>query len=262
VVDNGVFAPGELVLLLDPDGKHFLVRLAEQDVLHHHRGMVRHADVIGQPEGTRVRSGQGRYFTAVRPRLIDYALDMPRRSGIVYPKDAAHLIAWADIAPGQRVLESGIGSGALTLALLRAIGDQGELVAYEQRADFIDLAMSNIRPFSATANLLVRERDIYVGLVDADFDRIVLDLPEPWRVLPHVPAALRVGGWLAAYTPSILQASQLVEAVRATRQFVQLETHEVLLRGWHIQAQAVRPDHEMVGHTGFVTVGRLVCRRE
>jgi tRNA (adenine57-N1/adenine58-N1)-methyltransferase len=259
VVDNGVFAPGELVLLLDPDEKHFLVRLAELDALHHHRGMVRHADVIGQLEGTRVRSSQGRYFTAVRPRLIDYALDMPRRSGIVYPKDAAHLVAWADTAPGQRVLESGIGSGALTLALLRAIGEQGELVAYEQRADFIDLALSNIRAYNAAPNLLVRECDVYAGLVDTDFDRVVLDLPEPWRVLPHLPPALRLGGWLAAYTPSIVQASQLVDAIRASRQFAQLETHEVLLRGWHIQGQAVRPEHEMVGHTGFVTVARLIC---
>ena len=253
--------PGELALLLDPDGKHFLVRLAELDSLHHHRGAVRHADVIGQPEGAHVRSSQGRLFTAVRPRLIDYVLDMPRKSGIVYPKDAANLVAWADVAPGQRVLESGVGSGALTLALLRAVGDRGQVIGYEARADFIELALSNVHAFAGgpAGNLLVRERDIYTGLIDAELDRMVLDLPEPWRVLPHVPGALRPGGWIAAYTPSIVQASQFVEATRAARQYVQVETHEVLLRAWHIQEQAVRPEQQMVGHTGFVSVARLIC---
>jgi tRNA (adenine57-N1/adenine58-N1)-methyltransferase len=254
--------PGELVLLLDPDGRRFLVRLGDKDSLHHHRGAVRHADVIGQPEGPTVRSGQGRPFVAVRPRLVDYVFGMPRRSGIVYPKDAAQIVAWADLAPGLRVLEAGVGSGALTLALLRAVGERGQVIGYEQRADFIDLALQNIRGFSnaaALGNLLLRERDVYAGLVDGDLDRVVLDLPEPWRVLAHLPGALRPGGWVAAYTPSIVQASQFVEALRAARTYVQVETHEVLLRGWHIHDQAVRPEQQMVGHTGFVSVGRLIC---
>jgi tRNA (adenine57-N1/adenine58-N1)-methyltransferase len=261
VAGNALFAPGEIALLLDPEGKRFLVRLGERDSLHHHRGAVQHADVIGQVEGTRVRSSQGRFFTALRPRLVDYVLDMPRRSGIVYPKDAAHLLAWADISPGQRVLESGVGSGALTLALLRAVGERGHVVGYEQRADFIELALSNIHAFAGVqaGNLLLRERDVYTGIVDTDLDRVVLDLPEPWRVLPHLPASLRSGGWVAAYTPSIIQASQFVEAVRLTRQYVQMETHEVLLRGWHIHGLAVRPEHEMIGHTGFLSVARLIC---
>jgi tRNA (adenine57-N1/adenine58-N1)-methyltransferase catalytic subunit len=261
VPGNGPFVPGDLALLLDPDGRRFLVRLGDKDSLHHHRGAVRHADVIGQPEGTLVRSSQGRLFAALRPRLIDYTLDMPRRSGIVYPKDAAHLLAWADIAPGQRVLESGVGSGGLTLALLRAVGERGQVIGYEARADFIDLALANVRAFvnEPSGNLLLRERDIYTGLVDADLDRIVLDLPEPWRVLAHVPGKLRPGGWVAAYTPSIVQASQFVEALRASQRYVQVETHEVLLRGWHIHDQAVRPEQQMVGHTGFVSVARLIC---
>lgn len=259
MVNSAPFAPGDLVLLLDPDEKRFLVRLSDDGALHHHKGAVRHADVIGQPDGSRVRSSQGRFFTALRPRLIDYVLEMPRRSGIVYPKDAAHLIAWADIAPGHKVLESGIGSGALTLALLRAVGDHGELVVYEQRSDFIDLALSNVRGFGAAQNLLIREHDVYTGLVDTDFDRVVLDVPEPWRVVPHLAGALRLGGWLAAYNPSIIQVAQLVDALRATRHYVQMETHEVLVRGWHVRDQAVRPEHEMTGHTGFVTVARLAC---
>jgi tRNA (adenine57-N1/adenine58-N1)-methyltransferase len=259
------FAPGELALLLDPDGKRFLIRLTDQATLHHHRGAVRHADVIGQPEGTRVRSSQGPFFTAVRPRLVDYVLDMPRRSGIVYPKDAAHLLAWADIAPGQRVLESGVGSGALTLALLRAVGERGQVVGYELRPDFIGLTLANVQAWAGpnqAGNLLLRERDVYAGIVDTELDRVVLDLPEPWRVLPHLPGVLRPGGLVAAYNPSILQASQFVQAARDARSYVQIETHEVLLRGWHIQGQAVRPEHEMVGHTGFVSVARLICQAE
>ncbi|MDQ3812305.1 MAG: tRNA (adenine-N1)-methyltransferase, partial [Chloroflexota bacterium] len=220
------FAPGELALILDPDGKRYVVRLHEQHVLHHHLGAVRHADVIGLSEGALVRSSQGREFAAVRPRLIDYVMAMPRRSGIVYPKDAAQLLWWADIGPGMRVLEAGVGSGALTLALLRAVGERGQVIGYEQRSDFLELALANVRAFTASgsaSNLLLRERDIYLGIVDPDLDRIVLDVPEPWRVLAHVPAALRCGGWIAAYNPSIVQVQQFVQAVRATARFAQVE---------------------------------------
>jgi tRNA (adenine57-N1/adenine58-N1)-methyltransferase len=181
---------------------------------------------------------------------------MPRRSGIVYPKDAAQLLMWADIGPGMRVLESGVGSGALTLVLLRAVGERGQVVGYEQRPDFIHLALANVRAFASASNLLLREHDLYTGIVDEQFDRVILDLPEPWRVIPSLQDGLRPGGWLAAYTPSVVQAAQLTDVLRATDSYVQLETHEVLLRGWHIRGPAVRPEHQMVGHTGFVTVAR------
>ena len=257
---GAAFSPGELALLLDGQGNRHLIRLTEGEVLHLHLGTVRHADVIGRPDGSLVRSNQGAQFAAVRPRLVDYVFEMPRRSGIVYPKDAAQVVAWGDIGPGLRVLESGVGSGALTLALLRAVGERGQVIGYEHRGDFIDFALSNIRAFAepGLGNLLVRERDVYVGLVDTDVDRVVLDLPEPWRVLPHLPGALRLGGWLCAYTPSIVQAAQLVEAARQTEQYVQIETQEVLLRGWHIQGPSVRPEQHMIGHTGFLTVARLI----
>ena len=262
------FSPGELALLLDPQGNRYLVRLAEGETLHHHLGAVRHADVIGRSDGAVVRSNQGARFAAVRPRLVDYVFEMPRRSGIVYPKDAAQLLAWGDIGPGLRVAEAGVGSGALTLALLRAVGERGLVIGYEQRGDFIELALRNVRAFAeggsssspgpGLGNFLVRERDVYEGLIDTDLDRVVLDLPEPWRVVAHLPGALRPGGWLCAYTPSIIQAAQLVEAIRAAQRFAQVETQEVLLRGWHIQGAAVRPEQQMVGHTGFLTVARLV----
>ena len=188
-----------MIVLLDPDGKRFLVRLSRTRSLHHHRGAVRHADVIGQPEGIRVRSSQGHFFVVVRPRLMDYVLDMPRHSGIVYPKDAAHLLAWADIAPGQRVLESGVGSGALTLALLRAVGERGQVIGYEQRADFIELALSNVHAFGSdqAGNLLVRERDIYEG---SGRRRPGSRGPRPGRAMARAAAsarraANRAAGW-------------------------------------------------------------------
>jgi len=199
------FAPGELALLLDPEGKRYLVTLDERDALHHHLGAVRHADVIGHPEGSLIRSSQGRNFAAVRPRLIDYIFEMPRRSGIVYPKDAAQVLMWADVGPGMRVLEAGTGSGALTLALLRAVGERGQVIGYEQRPDFIELTLGNVQSFAAATNLLLRERDVYNGIVDTELDRVVLDLAEPWRVLPHLPGVLRPGGWVAAYNPSVVQ---------------------------------------------------------
>src|SRR5919197_372917 len=176
------FAPGDMALLLDAEGNRHLVRLTESGALHHHLGMVRHAEIVGLVEGDLVRSNQGQPFVVVRPRLVDYVLGgMPRRSGIVYPKDAAQITVWADIAPGLRVLESGVGSGALTIALLRAVGERGEVIGYEQRTDFIDLALSNVRAFMGPGlgNLLVRERDVYVALAAPHLARAVLDLPQP-----------------------------------------------------------------------------------
>ena len=259
---GGPLAPGDLALLLDGEGNRHLVQLTESGSFHHHHGQVRHLDLIGQEEGAVVRSQVGRPFVVVRPRLADYVLSgMPRRSGIVYPKDAAQIAMWADIGPGMRVLESGVGSGALTLALLRAVGERGEVFGYERRADFIDLAIRNVHTFygGPAGNLLIREQDVYDGIVERALDRIVLDLPEPWRVLPHVALSLRQGGWVCAYNPSILQVHQFVEALRATGRYAQIEAVEVLLRGWHVRDQAVRPEQQMVGHTGFVVVGRLVA---
>jgi tRNA (adenine57-N1/adenine58-N1)-methyltransferase len=247
-MSDAPFAPGDLALAIDPDGRTFLLRLSEGASLHHHQGQLRHIDVIGERPGVTVRTSRGRPFVVVRPRLLDYVFSMTRKSGIVYPKDAAQIIAWADIGPGMRVLEAGVGSGALTLALLRAVGERGEVIGYEVRPDFLELAHANVRAFlgKGLGNLLLRERDVYQGIVDQPLDRVVLDLPEPWQVIPHLPGALRPGGWLCAYTPSIVQVTQTIEA------------QEVLLRPWHVEGQAVRPVQQMVGHTGFLTVARLV----
>lgn len=255
------FGEGDLALLIDPDGKRYMVRLADGESLQHHLGAVRHADLVGQPDGTVVRSTQGKAFVAVTPRLADYALEMTRKTGIVYPKDTAQLLMWADIGPGMRVLEAGVGSGALTLFLLRAVGAAGQVIAYDTRADFLELASTNVRTLlgEAPPNLVLRRCDVYERFADGGLDRIVLDLPEPWRVLPHVPGCLKAGGWLAAYSPSILQVSQFNDALRATGRYAQIETHEVLVRAWHVRAAAVRPEHQMVGHTGFLSLARLLA---
>jgi tRNA (adenine57-N1/adenine58-N1)-methyltransferase len=254
------FAPGDLALAIDPDGRTFLLRLSEEASLHHHQGQLRHLDVIGELPGAAVRSSRGRPFVVVRPRLLDYVFSMTRKSGIVYPKDAAQIISWADIGPGMRVLEAGVGSGALTLALLRAVGERGEVIGYEMRPDFLELAHANVRAFvgGGLGNLLLRERDVYQGIVDQPLDRVVLDLPEPWQVIPHLAGTLRPGGWLCAYNPSIVQVTQTIETLRASRRFVQVEAQEVLVRPWHVEGQAVRPVQQMVSHTGFITVGRFV----
>jgi tRNA (adenine57-N1/adenine58-N1)-methyltransferase len=219
--------------------------------------VLTHAELIGSEEGTTFRSSRGSRFTALRPTLSDFVLKMPRGAQVIYPKDLGPLLLIADIHPGVRVLESGVGSGALSMAMLRAGAD---IVGYELREDFAERAQANVASFlgdEALARYRVELRDCYDGIDDRDLDRVVLDLPEPWRVVPHATTALHPGGILVAYTPSIIQASQLRESL-AKHGFEMAETLEVLNRTWHVEGQAVRPDHRMVAHTGFLTHARLL----
>ncbi|HVM05026.1 MAG TPA: tRNA (adenine-N1)-methyltransferase [Acidimicrobiales bacterium] len=254
---TGPFAAGERVLLLDRKDRRYLVTLAEGGQFHTHAGWVAHEDLIGREEGTVVRSTSGAWYQAVRPTLSDFVLKMPRGAQVIYPKDLGRILMLADVFPGARVLESGVGSGALSMTLLRA----GAVVTgYEVRADFAGRARANVGSFLGAAALDrfdVHERDVYEGIAESGFDRVVLDLPEPWRVVKHAESALRPGGILVAYTPSAIQVSQLRDALAAS-QFAFAETSEVLLRTWHVEGQSVRPDHRMVGHTGFLTSARLV----
>jgi tRNA (adenine57-N1/adenine58-N1)-methyltransferase len=289
------FAEGEIVLLLDRAQNRRLVRLRAGAKAHGHRGYLEHDRIIGAPEGVVVRSSSGATYLVFRPRLADYTLEMPRKSAIVYPKDMGIILVWADVYPGATVVESGLGSGSLTLALLRAVGPTGQVIVYEQRADMIPPALANIRGFSppgepparlphdlgasllaemapdaATGplqpeeesgppNLIVRERDVYEGILEQDVDRLVLDLPEPWRVVPHAVDALRPGGIAACYSPSIVQVQRTVEALEETRAFTQIEALEVLYRPWHLKGQAVRPVQQMVSHTAFLTFARRMA---
>ena len=251
-------AVGERVILLDVKKRRYLVGLVEGGEFHTHAGFVPHGDIIGQPEGVVVKSTKGAEYTVLRPTLEDYVLEMPRGAQVIYPKDLAPICMLADIGPGMRVFETGVGSGALSMTMLRW---GAEIVGYEIREDFANRAKANVREFLGEAALDrydVHLADSYAG-IDPDhgtFDRVVLDLPEPWQVVPHVEPVLAAGGVLVAYTPSIVQAMQVREQLKG--RWIDVRTLEVLHRGWHVEGQAVRPDHRMVAHTAFLTVGRFL----
>jgi len=253
---TGPLEPGERVLLIDAKQRQYLLTLKPGGEFHSHAGPVAHDDLLGQDEGRIVASARGMKFSVYRPTLSDFVYKMPRGAQVIYPKDLATILMLADIAPGVRVFESGLGSGALSMAMLRA---GAVITGYELRADFLARARENVESFlgdEALGRYLTEERSSYDGIDGTDFDRIVLDLPEPWQVVPHAPGALRSGGILLAYTPSVTQVMQVTEAL-IEQGFDQIQTLEVLHRTWHVEGQAVRPDHRMVAHTGFLTHGRL-----
>jgi tRNA (adenine57-N1/adenine58-N1)-methyltransferase len=253
------FAIGDRVLLVDQKGRRYLITLKEGGEFHSHSGFVPHGDLIGAEDGTPVKSTRGTPYVALRPTLEDFVLEMPRGAQVIYPKDLGPILVLADIGPGVRVLESGVGSGALSMAMLRAGAD---IVGYELREDFANRAQANVGTFlgdDALSRYRVELRDCYEGIDATGLDRVVLDLPEPWRVVSHAARALRSGGILVAYTPSIVQATQLREALRGDT-WLGARTLEVLHRSWHVDPPAVRPDHRMVAHTGFLTTARLTSR--
>jgi tRNA (adenine57-N1/adenine58-N1)-methyltransferase len=252
-----VLEPGDKVLLVDSKGRQYLVELVEGGEFHTHTGIVPHADLLGHPEGTTVRSTTGARYTAMRPTLTDFVLRMPRGAQVIYPKDLGPILLLADIQPGLRVFESGVGSGALSMTLLRA---GASVVGYEVRDDFAERARGNVHSFlgdEASARYRVEVRDTYEGIDERDLDRVVLDLPEPWQVVKHAAVAMRPGGIIVSYSPSIAQVMQLHEAF-ADSGFHLAQTVELLQRTWHVEGQAVRPDHRMVAHTGFLTSARLL----
>lgn len=254
------FKMGERALLIDSKKRRYVVELKEGGEFHSHSGFVAHTDIIGRPEGSRVESTRGSRYIVVRPTLEDFVIEMPRGAQVIYPKDLAPICMLADIGPGVRVLESGVGSGALSMTMLRYGAD---VTGYEIREDFARRAQSNVTTFlgdDVASRYRIDIRDCYEGIDPLGFDRVVLDLPEPWRVVPHAEKALRLGGILVAYTPSITQAAATREAFSSSR-WTETRTLEVLHRTWHIEGQSVRPDHRMVAHTGFLTVARLIEER-
>lgn len=259
-----VFQDGDQVLLIDQRGRRHLFMLRKGETFHSDRGWIPHDAIIGQPDGAWARTSKGTRYVALRPTLAEYVLDMPRGAQVIYPKDIAFVLVWADVFPGARVLEAGMGSGALTLALLRAVGPEGRVISYEQREDFARRALANIHiRMGEVTNLAVRLRPVEDGLPDEDpVDRVVLDLPEPWRLVDAVARVLRTGGIFLSYVPTILQASQTTEALRRHPGYALVETFETLLRPWNIEGLSVRPFHRMVAHTGFITVARRVVDAE
>jgi tRNA (adenine57-N1/adenine58-N1)-methyltransferase len=312
---RGPFVPGDQVQITDPKGRKHLVLLAEGRTFHTHRGGLAHDDLIGAPEGTVVKSSGGTPYVALRPLLADFTLSMSRGAAVVYPKDAAQIVALADIFPGARVLEAGAGSGALACWLLRAVGEDGLLVSYERRADFADIARNNVERFfggphpawqlrvgdlmdvtaelaEAPAGAGEAERDEpgvtpdgagraepagpadapmpagqagaagphdHAGPADS-FDRVVLDMLAPWEFADIAADALIPGGVLCCYVATVTQLSRTVESIREQSSFDEPAAWESMVRGWHVDGLAVRPDHRMVGHTGFLITARRLAQ--
>jgi tRNA (adenine57-N1/adenine58-N1)-methyltransferase len=261
---RGPFQPGDQVQLTDEKGRKHRLVLSMGQAFHTHRGSVAHDDLIGQPEGSVVRASGGTQYIALRPLLADYTVSMARGATVVYPKDAAQIIAMADIFPGARVIEAGAGSGALTCWLLRAVGESGTLVSYERRADFAEIARRNVEAYFSgphpawelvTGDLPASDDD--AGL--ADFDRVVLDMLAPWEHVGGAATWLAPGGLICCYVATTTQLSRVVEDLRGHGGFDEPASSETLVRGWHVEGLAVRPEHRMVGHTGFIVTARRLA---
>ena len=238
------------------------MRLHASGNFESHLGAFAHADLIGNEEGTWVTTASGHKLLAVKPTMADYIIKMPRIATVVYPKDLGAVLVYGDIFPGARVLEAGAGSGALTMALMRAVGEHGHVISYDVRADMIERALANVGAmFPDHPNLSIKQVDVYDGFEEDNLDRIVLDLPEPWHVVPHASERLVPGGIFLSLLPTILQVHELTQALNGQRTFGLIETFEVLLRPWAVGGRSVRPAQQMVGHTVFVTTARRCSPR-
>ncbi|MHC1635836.1 MAG: tRNA (adenine-N1)-methyltransferase [Candidatus Methanospirareceae archaeon] len=258
---------GDVVHLIDTKGRRYRVLLKRGSSFSFHKGAVPHDDIIGKKEGGFVRSSKGEPLLVLKPTLADYILKMKRGAQIIYPKDIGVILVLADIFPGAKVLEAGTGSGALTMALLRAVGSGGKVISYENRREFMEIARSNIEGFfgkigseewkqSGVGELILKEKDIYAGIEEEELDRILLDVAEPWRALKHVKKSLRNGGILLCYLPTILQVYKMERRLGREKVFMLREIHEVMMRRWEIRGRSMRPEQRMVAHTGFILVAR------
>jgi len=258
---RGPFVAGDLVQLTDPKGRHHTIELVPGKEFHTHRGVIHHDELLGKPEGVIVTSVGGTAYLALRPLLADYVLSMPRGATVVYPKDAAQIVAMADIFPGASVVEAGAGSGALTCSLLRAVGDAGRVTSYERRPEFAEVARANVERFfgSPPSQWRLVVGDVAQTCDETAVDRVVLDMLAPWDVLPVVAAAMAPGGVVCAYVATTTQLSRTVEAMREHGGFAEPQPWETILRGWHVDGLAVRPEHRMIGHTGFLVTARRLA---
>lgn len=252
-----VLREGERVMLIDAKDRQYMITLKPGNTFHTHAGIVAHDDVIGALEGSLIRGTTERSFLVLRPTMSEVVLKMPRGAQVIYPKDLGTILMMADIGPGMRVLEAGVGSGALSMTLLRA---GAHITAYEIREDFANHARKNVyEVLGSDVPYDIHIRDVTENIEERDLDRILLDMPEPHAVVAHAEKALRPGGIFLAYLPTINQTALLRETLRQ-HQFGCEETVEILRRTWHIDGRSVRPDHRMVGHTGFLTTARRVVR--
>ena len=252
-----IFQDSDHALIIDKRGRRYLVRLEASGTYHTHLGNIEHANMIGGEEGMRITTSRGHVLLAVKPTLADFTRLMPRIATVVYPKDLGAIMTLADIFPGARVMEAGTGSGALTIALTRAVGVEGRVFSHDVRQDMMERAATNVQSFLPThPQLSITPGDVYESIEEEGLDRIILDLPEPWHVVPHAAKALVPGGIFLSFLPTVLQVHELGVALRSEGAFDVFETVEVLLRPWSVGGRSVRPAQRMVAHTGFITTAR------
>jgi tRNA (adenine57-N1/adenine58-N1)-methyltransferase len=261
VSKDGFFKAGDRIQLTDPKGKLYSFTITPGKEWHTHKGWIVHDDLIGLAEGSVVSTSAGLKFTAFIPLLTDYVLSMPRGATIVYPKDAALIVGFADIFPGARVLEAGVGSGALTLSLLRAVGPRGSVHSVERREEFAANATANIENYFAgrPENWSLAIGSVQEQEFEQEFDRVILDMLAPWECVEMAAKVLRPGGVFMAYVATTTQLSATAEALKDDGHFTEPESFESMIRGWHHEGLAVRPQQRMIGHTGFLIFARRMA---
>jgi tRNA (adenine57-N1/adenine58-N1)-methyltransferase catalytic subunit len=255
--ERGALRAGDSVLFIDRKRRRYLRMLRAGVKIPLRDGTIECDALIGGPDGRRIANSANETFLVLRPTYADLVLHLPREAQVIYPKDIASILVWGDVFPGATVVEAGVGPGALTMALLRAVGPGGRLVSYDCREDHIEMARKNVSRFFGDApQWTVKHGDVYDEIEESEVDRIVLDLPEPWRALDVAAKALVPGGVLVGYVPTVLQVKSLVDALHHHEGFGAVETFETLQRFWHVREISIRPEHRMVAHTGFITVAR------
>lgn len=262
---TGPFRAGDKVQLTGPKDRLYTITLIEDGTFGTHRGDILHNDIIGKPEGSVIFNGFGVEYLALRPLLTDFVMSMPRGAAIIYPKDSAQIIVEADIFPGAKVIEAGVGSGALSLYLLRAIGESGRLDSFERRQEFADIARANVvshtgrNPENWEIHIGDLQEELPNFVKEGDADRCVLDMLAPWECIESVATALVPGGLILGYVATVTQLSRFTEALRDSGHFAEPQAWESMVRGWHLEGLAVRPEHRMIGHTGFLVTARRIA---
>lgn len=259
--NNGFFSEGDRIQLTDPKGKMYTFTITAGKEWHTHKGWIVHNDLIGMPEGSVVSTSAGLKFTAFKPLIGDFVLSMPRGATIVYPKDAAMILGVADIFPGAKVIEAGVGSGALSISLIRAVGNEGRVDSFERREDFAAIATENVRTYFGE---IPEQWRLQVGSVqefstNEKYDRVILDMLAPWECVGFAAEVLRPGGVCLAYVATTTQLSSTAEALKEDGRFTEPLSSETIVRDWHHEGLAVRPMQRMIGHTGFLIISRRMA---
>ncbi len=254
---KGPLRAGEPVILVTPKGEEHMITLVPGKAHGTHKGNLLHDDILGKPDGCRAWTAMGAEFRVFRPTYNQYVMNLKRHAQIIYPKDVGPILLWADVFPGATVVEAGIGWGALAIKLLEAVGPEGRLVSYEVREDFAESGRRTVERFlGSPPNHEIRVRDVYEGIEEREVDRVILDLPEPWRAVSHALEALAPGGILLSYLPSTVQVKQMVDRIEESGGFGAPEVFEVIHRPWHVKGLSVRPVQWMFSHSAFLIATR------